>query len=152
MSAQLNLVEITDPTWRKLLQRVFLAAADELGQSEGEVNLKLVDDAAIRDLNRRFSGQDKATDVLSFSYTEKDPVAGSDELGDVVISLETAVRQAEEYGNGLEDELGLLLVHGYLHLLGYNHKSKANQTTMQQLQVTILGRAGLKARELQWES
>ncbi len=90
-----------------------LAAADLAG---AELSLVLCDDAAIRALNARWRQVDAATDVLSFP--QDDEVV----LGDLVISADTAARQAAERGHGLRDELRVLLVHGLLHLLGYDHE------------------------------
>ncbi len=82
-----------------------------------EVSVLLTDDAGITELNRRYRGKDRPTDVLSF-YTDAElPDAGV--LGDVVISVETAKRQADERVKSLDDEMDLLMAHGILHLLGY---------------------------------
>jgi probable rRNA maturation factor len=78
----------------------------------------LTDDERITELNRTYRGVDGPTDVLAFSLHE-----GAEEnlLGDVVVSVETARRQADEHGQSLDDEVEMLLVHGLLHLLGYDH-------------------------------
>lgn len=102
---------------------------DGLGCPDAELSVVITDDATIRELNRDWRGKDKATDVLSFSQVEGEepaPAAGrrlatSSVLGDVVISAETAARQAEEIGHSFEDEVRRLLVHGVLHLLGHDH-------------------------------
>lgn len=91
-----------------------------------EVSVTLVDDARIRELNREFRQIDRATDVLSFPLGEdgvydEDPATGLAQLGDVVLSLEHAVAQAEEYGHSVRREIGYLTVHSMLHLLGYDH-------------------------------
>jgi probable rRNA maturation factor len=94
-----------------------------LGISSAELSLLLLDDRQIRKLNRAWRKKDRPTDVLAFAQREgkfcdpKDPV-----LGDIVISVETAKRQAREQGHPLPTELDLLLVHGLLHLLGYEHE------------------------------
>ena len=88
-----------------------------------ELSLVLSDDAFIQRLNRQHRGKDAPTDVLSFPMREGE---GADEedpvLGDLVISVDTAARQAAELGHSLEAELRVLLVHGFLHLLGYDHE------------------------------
>lgn len=127
-----------------------LAAA---GESTSSLSLTLVDDAAIRELNREHRGKDSATDVLSFpihashdwvpqsltgappSKAARPPRAeplGSPErlLGDVVISIETARRQASEYDASLQDELYRLLIHGILHVLGHDHELAAQRRVM----------------------
>ena len=94
--------------------------AIELGDSE--LSLSLVGDEEIRRLNRDYRGKDRPTDVLSFSLREGDHAAVGGALGDVVISLETAARQAKEYRGTLAAEVDRLLVHGILHLAGYDHE------------------------------
>jgi probable rRNA maturation factor len=84
----------------------------------GEVALVLTGDRAVRALNRRYRGKDKPTDVLSF------PGPGGElGLGDIVISVETAARNAKEYGRTLPQELDILALHGFLHVLGYDHET-----------------------------
>ena len=83
----------------------------------------ITDDAGIRELNQQWRGKDKATDVLSFSQVEGEgPGTAPELLGDVVISWETAKRQALEMGHTSEEEMKRLLVHGVLHLLGFDHE------------------------------
>ncbi len=109
------------------------------------INLKLVDDGEIQALNKKYAGIDKPTDVLSFHYGE----AG--ELGDIAISYQTAQRQADQAGTTLETEINLLLIHGCLHLLGYDHATGGDQTTMDQLQAEIMQQLGLKYRNFRWD-
>lgn len=94
---------------------------------DGEVELSvwLCGDEAIRDLHRRYMGLDTPTNVMSFAQREGEFSDLEPEvLGDVVISVETAARDAEEAGSTLEDELTFLLLHGILHLLGYDHEGR----------------------------
>jgi len=87
-----------------------------------ELSVLLADDKKIRTLNKQYRGIDQATDVLSFSQNKKDEKEPSSHLmGDVVISTVTAKRQASEHGLTLEEEIVLLLIHGTLHLLGFDH-------------------------------
>ena len=88
---------------------------------DGQLSLTLTDDAAIRELNREWRSVDRPTDVLSF------PMDDDVLLGDLVISVETARRQAEERAYELRDEVRVLLVHGLLHLLGYDHELDAEE-------------------------
>ncbi len=98
------------------------------GLSEAEFSILLTSDPLIRSLNREYRGIDRATDVLAFSQQEGEPVPGNDAvLGDVVISLETARRQAEDYGASFDEEITRLLIHGLLHLLGYDHERGPEQ-------------------------
>ena len=102
----------------------------------------LTDDPSIQELNRTFRGKDNPTDVLSFSQIEDWPTFSTQEhmlLGDVVISLETAWRQAQAYGVTLEEEVARLLVHGVLHLVGHDHVHGGRQARrMREAEVALL--------------
>ena len=100
-----------------------------LGRQDDELSILLVDDANIRNLNLQHRKIDSATDVLSFPQNEGDEFI-SHMLGDVVISVETAERQAAEHHFSLEQELVLLLIHGLLHLLGYDHERSPQDEKM----------------------
>jgi probable rRNA maturation factor len=102
----------------------------------------LVDDAAIRELNKQYRGVDAPTDVLAFPQLEGEDLSAEGELaiGDVVISVETADRQARDQGCSLEEELDLLVVHGILHLLGYDHETPEDEQRMFQRQNELVGR------------
>jgi len=98
-----------------------------------ELSIAIVDVDEMSALNVRYRGVEGPTDVLSFGCDEPCAVAGDEPitLGDVVIAPEIAIRQAEEYGHTVEEELNLLLVHGILHLLGYEHESDEDAVVMQ---------------------
>ena len=105
-----------------------------LGLADAELSLSLVGDAAIRELNRTWRSVDRSTDVLAFPL-EAEPGPGTRAeprlLGDVVISLDTAARQADGGGWSLAEEVNRLLLHGLLHLVGYDHEeSRAEQLRM----------------------
>jgi probable rRNA maturation factor len=104
----------------KLLSKIAHRALEVLGLSKAELSIVLVSDPQIRKLNKLYRNKDKPTDVLSFPIGEK--VNGWLILGDIVISVDTAKRQAQELGHSLEEELKRLLVHGLVHLLGYDHE------------------------------
>ncbi len=105
------------------LRRAAERLLEELGLGERELSVLLTDDRRMRELNRDYRGQDRPTDVLSFSQLEGEGGGLCPELlGDVVISLTTARRQARERGVPLAEELRALLVHGVLHLAGYEHE------------------------------
>ena len=110
---------------RKELRRILTILSSALGSSDLSVSILLTDDAEIKRLNREYRKKDKATDVLSFptlpTTGRANPMFGQC-LGDLVISIQTARRQAKEYGQSLESELRRLLVHGYLHLHGFDHE------------------------------
>jgi len=94
-----------------------------MGLENEELSILLTDDEEMRSLNRDYRGKDKPTDVLSFSQTEGEfGEVGGGVLGDIVISLDTARRQAEEKGHSFEKEIDVLLIHGALHLAGYDHE------------------------------
>ena len=119
------------------LRRVLGVAAEAL-RVRGEVSLVLAGDGLLRRLNRDYRGKDRPTDVLSF------PGGGAEEgLGDVVISVETAERNARALGRTLPQELDVLALHGFLHVLGYDHE--ADDGTMGRLERRLrkrsLGRA-----------
>jgi probable rRNA maturation factor len=92
-----------------------------LGESPAEVHLVLTDDRSIRELNRRYRNIDQATDVLSFADGDVLP-SGERLLGEIVVSIDSARRQGEEFGHGELRELCELVLHGTLHLLGYDHE------------------------------
>ena len=105
-----------------------------LGMPEGNIDLSvlLTGDAHIRRLNRDWRGKDTATDVLSFGADGDIPFpGGAHHLGDIVVSLLTARRQAGQTGRSLSEELRTLLVHGFLHLLGYDHKNDEDELVME---------------------
>ncbi len=102
-----------------------------VGHGRAELSIALVDDSAMRTLNRDWRGRDRATDVLSFSLLEGAGSAHRGELlGDVVISVETAARQAAARHRSLDDEVLRLLVHGLLHVLGHDHEQEDEASVM----------------------
>jgi probable rRNA maturation factor len=109
----------------------FLRAAQRAVGLEGEVHVLLADDATLRRLNRTFRGKDKATDVLSFPAGPTTVFFGDPEgpglAGDLAISLETAARQAAQFGHSLRDEVRVLLLHGVLHLAGFDHEQDTGE-------------------------
>ena len=97
-----------------------------LKQGRAELSIALVGDREMRPLNRRYRKKKKTTDVLSF-FVEDQPMFGAKILGDVVISVEQARRQAKARGKTLKSEMAALLIHGILHLLGYDHEKSPRQ-------------------------
>jgi probable rRNA maturation factor len=113
-----------------------------------EVSVVFADDDYIQELNCQYRGKDTPTDVLSFALEEgeePDIYEGPPEtlLGDIVISLETAIRQAESFGHSLERELAYLTVHGMLHLMGYDHETDEEKAAMRQQEEAILNQLGI---------
>ncbi|MCH7484415.1 MAG: rRNA maturation RNase YbeY [Chloroflexi bacterium] len=120
---------------------------EEVGDCQ--LSVAVTTDAEIHALNRQYAGEDKPTDVLSFSQEEGESfVAPPDEprhLGDVIISLETAERQASEAGHDLDAEMAHLLAHGVLHLLGYDHTEADEEREMREHERSVLAKAGIEA-------
>ena len=119
-----------------------------------EVSVSFVSNQEIRSLNKTYRDKDSVTDVLSFPLTiedgtrEIDTETGNVLLGDVVISIETAVKQANIYGHSLSREIGFLTVHSMLHLLGYDHeKSPLDERIMREKEEAVLEKLGI-SREL----
>jgi probable rRNA maturation factor len=116
---------------------------DALRMPDAELSLLLVSDAVMRRLNREWRGKNRATDVLSFAQAEGPSAAPAGLLGDVVISLDTARRQAAEHAATVGSELDRLLIHGVLHLLGYDHeRSPAEARRMQRRERALARRLG----------
>lgn len=106
-------------------------ALSQEGVEEGsELSLLFVTREHIKNLNKRFAGDDHDTDVLAFPMMEDDDSEGALLLGDVVVCPEIAHSNAQELGHGLDDELGALVVHGTLHLLGYDHQTEPDRLKM----------------------
>ena len=132
--------ELLEQTVRAVLKK----AADVYDLTENnEVSLVFCDDAYIQGLNKDYRGKDQPTDVLSFALNEgAEPVIVDGPaqvlLGDIVISLETAARQAEEYNHSLEREVAYLTVHGMLHLLGYDHMTEEDKAEMRMEEEYVL--------------
>ena len=113
---------------------------EQFGKS-AEISIVLVDDERMQELNREYRKADRPTDVLAFSQLEGEPAKAPEDrvaLGDVVVSIDTAERQAAEQGHALENELDLLIIHGVLHLLGYDDETEADATEMRRHEKRIL--------------
>jgi probable rRNA maturation factor len=129
------------------LTRFFNRVRDAAGV-KGEIEVLLADDTTLRRLNRTFRGKNKPTDVLSFPAAEMN-VSGQQILaGDLAISLDTAARQAAEHGLTLRDEVRILLLHGTLHLAGYDHETDSGEMAARETELRQKLRlpAGLIAR------
>lgn len=140
---------------KMLVRRAIEATLDyEQYENPCEVSVTFTDNEGIHELNQRFRGVDKPTDVLSFPLFDYDGTSGEppvDEvagiLGDVVLSLEMAQKQGEEFGHGTVREVAFLTVHSMLHLLGYDHETgEADEADMRARQSAIMERMGLGVR------
>lgn len=128
------------------VERAVLETLIAHNSEDSEVSVLLTDDPHMTQLNREYRGIDAPTDVLSFAMREGEDNnnLNANILGDVVISLETADRQAKEETHSLEEEVAFLTVHGVLHLLGYDHQSQNEACVMFEKQNIILQRLHLK--------
>ena len=144
--------EITPELKRLLAKAVHRTLKSESFPGDAEVSLSFVDNEEIHALNLEHRGIDRPTDVLSFPILDGDEDTGDVDmnfgavlLGDIIISVERALEQAEEYGHSIERELAFLSVHSVLHLLGYDHeKSLEEEKTMFKKQEDVLVSIGLK--------
>lgn len=147
-----NQTEVKVPVGIRLLIRRCCQAVlitENFGR-DAEVSVSFVSNNEIKNLNKIYRNKDSVTDVLSFPLTSEDgtveinPETNAVQLGDVVISLETAVKQAQNYGHSLEREIGFLTVHSMLHLLGYDHeKSTLDQRIMREKEESVLEKLGI---------
>ncbi len=151
-----NLVEIDEELIKAITNIISYTLKDQKVSYEGEVSVLLVDNETIRDINRDNRNIDKETDVLSFPMIEYEPgKTYTDQyqnhkfgieyfdgealvLGDVVISMEKAVEQANDYGHSTKREVCYLVVHSILHLLGYDHMNKDDKIKMRAEEEKIL--------------
>lgn len=134
----------------ELIKKVVKASLDYEGiKDDAEVSFTLTDNDTIHMLNKKHRGIDRPTDVLSFPLIDfsKETVndtKGTLYLGDIIISIEKALSQAEEYGHSIERELGFLTAHSMLHLLGYDHMTEDEEKVMFAKQDDILNEIGLR--------
>lgn len=140
-----------DPDFENELDTEILRLAaqttlDHLDTAGAELTIVLRDDSELQRLNREYRGLDETTDVLSFPSGEAGPHSGPGYLGDVVLSAPQAKRQAIQAGHEYIEELQLLVVHGVLHLLGYDHSNNDQKTRMWKVQDAILDSLGVRVR------
>ena len=140
--------------WEEIVKKAVRTSLDyeefeKEGEFECEISVSIVTNEEIQKLNKEFRNIDKATDVLSFPMCtfEEEEVIDCNEnnevvLGDIVISIDKAKQQAEEYGHSLEREIAFLTVHSMLHLMGYDHMEAEEEKEMIKKQKEILQQAG----------
>lgn len=144
--------EVKVPTGVRLLVRRCCTAVlvNEKFEGSAEISVKFVNDDEIQELNREYRNIDRSTDVLSFPLGENGVYdvnndTGAKMLGDIVISIDHAIEQADTYGHSLEREIGFLTVHSMLHLLGYDHEQGGLEAVrMREKEETALTQLGLK--------
>ena len=127
--------------WNRYLATRARQVLRALAVHRSELSLSLVDDAEMHELNRRYRGKDRPTDVLAFPLHDPPIPAGVTSLGDVVISIDTATVAAAERRRPLAACLDELVIHGILHLLGYDHEDPAEAEIMRAHEDAILGEA-----------
>jgi probable rRNA maturation factor len=133
-----------EPEAEAVVRRAILAAAAAVQADDGEVAVVLTDDSGIRALNSQWRGKDTATNVLSFPAPPSPKQDGlPDMLGDIAIAFETTQREAQDENKPFQNHLGHLAVHGFLHLVGYDHESDDDADAMEQLERQILARLGI---------
>ncbi|MEJ7218306.1 rRNA maturation RNase YbeY [Staphylococcus gallinarum] len=143
-----NHTELVKDEWYEQIDKL-LTFAKEQEQIEGEAELSVtfVDKDEIQEINKTYRDKDKVTDVISFALEEDEPeITGLDMprvLGDIIICTDVANEQAESYGHSFERELGFLALHGFLHLLGYDHMNETDEQEMFGRQDQILNAYGL---------
>jgi len=145
------LKELSEQELKTIENLLHFAAKKESIEDGSELSVIFVTNDRIQEINREYRDKDKATDVISFAMEElgegEIPLSGVDMpriLGDIIISLAKAKEQAEDYGHSFIRELGFLSVHGFLHLLGYDHEIEEDEQKMFGRQKDILDEFGLK--------
>jgi len=138
---------IDEDTKNQIESLLTFAAKKENITEEAELSISFVDEEEIQAINRDYRNKDKVTDVISFSLEEDEPeIEGLDiprVLGDIIICLGVAQEQAQSYNHSLSRELGFLALHGFLHLLGYDHMTEEDEKEMFSRQDEILNEFGL---------
>lgn len=134
--------------WYEQIDKLLTFAKDqEQIEGEAELSVTFVDKDEIQEINKTYRDKDKVTDVISFALEEDEPeITGLDMprvLGDIIICTDVANEQAESYGHSFERELGFLALHGFLHLLGYDHMNETDEQEMFGRQDQILNAYGL---------
>lgn len=151
MTPRIEFVE-TEPRWRralparKLAREAVAAAARETNVQcarGAEMTIHLVDDARIRELNKTWRGKDAPTNVLSFPAAPAARLGSAKLLGDVFVALQTLEREAADEGKPLADHYRHLALHGFLHLIGYDHETPGEAEAMEALETRALARLGV---------
>lgn len=158
MSLNIDFLDETEKVKEKdieLVEKLLQHAAKILAiEDEAELSVTFVTNEAIHEINRTYRQKDAPTDVISFALEEigegETPIIAEGMprvLGDIIISTDRTIEQAEEYGHSFERELGFLAVHGFLHLLGYDHMNPEDERVMFSKQDEILNSFGLTRDE-----
>lgn len=148
----MNKIEIFNNTEEKIpeletVEKVLYSAMEKEGLKDTSFNLIIVDNNYIHELNRDYRGIDRETDVITFALEDEDTlIIGDNEriLGDIYISIDRARSQAVDYGHSFLRELSFLAVHGFYHLLGYDHQTKEEEEIMFGKQEEVLESYGIR--------
>jgi probable rRNA maturation factor len=138
-----NITSASSQINNKLVKKIISLTAKEVKQEGNfEITILLIGDKKIRSLNKKYRHKDSVTDVLSFSQKEGQAIVLPDKeahyLGDIFIAYPQVIKQAKKYNHSDKEEFSLLLIHGVLHLLGYDHVTKKDDITMKQIQEKIM--------------
>ena len=142
--------ELVKDEWYEQIEKLLnFAKQEEQINEDAELSITFVDKSEIQEINKMYRDKDKVTDVISFALEEDEPDIDMSEfdiprvLGDVIICTDVAQEQSESYGHSFERELGFLALHGFLHLLGYDHMNEEDEKEMFGRQDAILNAYGL---------
>jgi len=127
---------------RRAVEAAFAVASDAPREAS-EISVLLTDDPSIQELNRQWRGKDKPTNVLSFPAPEQPGQPGPRPLGDIALAFETLARESQDESKAFADHFSHLVVHGTLHLLGYDHELEAEAEIMEALEVKALAALGI---------
>lgn len=156
---QLEYLEIEENNdYQKIIEKVIKKCFEEekLENSQLYISITLTNPENIHQINKQYRNVDKETDVLSFPMFEKEEIdrkvelqdfEHEDVLGDIVISIERVKEQAKEYGHSFERELAYMIVHGFYHLMGYDHIKEEDKIIMRPKEENILNKLGIKRDE-----
>lgn len=148
----MNKIEVFNQTEEEIVEldtveKVLISAIEKEKLEDVTFNLIIVDNEYIHELNSTYRGIDRETDVITFALEDEDSLILPEEegrnLGDIYISIDKARSQAEEYGHGLLRELSFLAVHGFYHLLGYDHMTPEDEKVMFTKQEEVLDAYGI---------
>lgn len=142
--------ELVKDEWYEQIEKLlnFAKQQEEISE-DAELSITFVDKSEIQEINKMYRDKDKVTDVISFALEEDEPDINMSEfdiprvLGDIIICTDVAQEQSESYGHSFERELGFLALHGFLHLLGYDHMNEEDEKEMFGRQDAILNAYGL---------
>ena len=144
--SQIEFLEIPETAeYKELIEKVVETCFNEenLTKTKLYLNVILTNPETIRTTNKKYRNIDKETDVLSFPMFEKDDEQIEDVLGDIMISIPRVIEQAEEYGHSVQRELAYMVVHGFYHVMGYDHMNEQEKSVMRQKEEKILSKLNI---------